>query len=243
MNRFFLPICIQDYKNWSPLEGTVAGAVELYRVLNQYYNYELITKTFQGGSITMDQLWDAHAFLETIPADSQLIVYYSGHGYCAGRGEHAYWISSKGSHPKTGRRTDWFRSTDFIEKMADIQVRHALLINDTCLSGQLVRNCCGMPSPIDERPERTREILSSCDETEYVFDPREGTLSPFVSNLCALLKSNREKADCETLHVELKRRLKGIQHPLHIPLYNYGHEHGSFLFSSKKRENLKFRHM
>ena len=41
------------------------------------------------------------------------------------------------------------------------------------------------------------------------------------------------------MYAELKSRLKGTQTPLHIPLYNYGHEHGSFTFKSSSPEEAR----
>ena len=191
MKKYFLPICVQEYENWTSLNGVLADVAELEDVLCEQYGYEILTYDFIGGKVTEACFWNALSLLKDLPEDSQLILYYTGHGYCVGPGKYSYWIPSEGAGEKSGMRTGWIDSMVFIEQLSTVQCRQALLINDTCLSGQLIRNCCGMQRAMPEKKARIREVLSSCDETEVVFEPDDGAISLFVYHLTNLLRNNR----------------------------------------------------
>jgi len=241
MKKIFLPICVAKYKDsqWCDLDGNIADLNALQDVLCNLYEYELLECQLSTGEVTESRIRKAFAQLMKLPEASQLVIYYTGHGFRIEDDDSGHWIAYEGVYDESGsERKGWIDNGRIVRQLQKVPSRHILLISDTCFSGQILKECCGVSGgEVDNifhksMERKVREVLTSCDADEPVYVDTINGLSPFMYHLANILKNmDSEYIKCSVLHERLEKCLRFQYSPRHAQLYRYGHvDGGNFLF-------------
>jgi hypothetical protein len=182
---YALVIGNNDYQHVDKLQTAVNDAREVSQVLHDRFGFQ--TKVLYNA--TRAQTLRAIDSYRTLPADSNLLFYYAGHGHRDQEANRAYWLPVDADRDE---RANWINSTDITDGIHAIQSRHILVISDSCFSGDLVRDAkaaiaSGGYNAIIAKALRlnSRHIMSSGGD-EPVADSGSGGHSVFAA---ALLES------------------------------------------------------
>jgi|GEM_PF-2583933 len=200
-----LLIAGDNYERWDRLVNPVFDAETLAGLLHERYNFE--TEVLENpDNDCFDDAADRYAAKE-YAADSQLFIFYAGHGAYLDRRQDGFII------PRDARSEDddlWgrsFLSHSLFRKMIDgVRCNHILLVMDACQSGSIgdddrggasaPEQACADASMFRGSTEddfigrllscKTRQFITSGDR-EYVPDGVRGKHSPFASQLLEAL--------------------------------------------------------
>jgi len=135
-NRYALLIGVEDYQNLPKLRYTSNDAIALRTVLAErggvpYYNTNILGG--QWANPTRENITNAvSGMLRSCPQDSEVLVFFSGHGYRAPDG--VMYLCPSDIDPErpaeTGIPVAWLR-----EELAACKARFKLLILDACHAG------------------------------------------------------------------------------------------------------------
>lgn len=237
--HYALLIGINNYKSLPRLKTAEDDAREVERVLRGQYAFD--TKLLLNA--TRQQIIAAlNSYRRQLDENSNLLIYYAGHGYNDREAEKAYWL------PVDAARDDvsnWISADDITTNIKTIPSRHVLIVSDSCYSGTLTR---GIGTPSVNTPSlrerylekmsagKSRTLLSS-GGNEPVADGGGGKHSVFASALLRglnMIGEGQFTAD-ELFRAYIQENVAGRvdQTPEYNALRNSGHESGDFVFVRK----------
>jgi len=176
----------KDYQKWNNLHCAAKDATDVAEVLRNYYGFGSVTLLLNEEATRSDILDALDAALDLTDRDS-LLIYYAGHGWMDRR-NNGYWIPSDARLDKKGDYISINRIVgDYLRKY---QVRHLLVVSDSCFSGAMLRGGGesrpnGWELPRSFR-KSSRWVLTSGD-LEPVADGA-GLHSPFAERFLQFLK-------------------------------------------------------
>ncbi len=208
-NNYLLLIAIDKYEHLEDLKNPVRDANALLEVLMDRYSFHPETSTFDTPAAT-DQngerfeykvfntqrivcLYNEKATLDNIgmalkmlinnmEADSQLLIYFSGHG-CIDEDSGDLTITT---HDYSENKPSTHQSIDKLTNNTKTGTcRNLLLIVDACHSGSAI-----FGSKTQSAGAFSREILMSCSHTQLASDGEKYQGSPFSRALVSILKNN-----------------------------------------------------
>src|SRR5262249_41112605 len=177
-------------------------------------------------------------YRRTLPPNSNLLIYYAGHGKHDPDTDKAYWLPVDA---QKDNNDNWISADDISSDVKAIPSSHVLIISDSCYSGVLTRD-----AEVEFKPQnravylakleksKSRTLMSSGGD-EPVADGGAPGHSIFAS---AILDSfHRMEQDkftaADLFHRFLQPNVAGRseQLPQYSIIRNSGHEYGDFVFT------------
>lgn len=234
--RYFALVVGNNAYQYVPrLKTAEADAKEVDAILREQYGFQ--TRLLLNAN--RQQIISAiNSFRRELTPDSNLLIYYAGHGVNDKEIDKAYWL------PVDARLDDnsnWISADDITSNIKGIPSKHVLIVSDSCYSGTLTRGLeASLPAP-SERQRYLQKMFAGKSRTlmasggnEPVADGGGGNHSIFAN---ALLRGLTQMEKSEFTAGELFRDFveesvagRAQQTPEYNPLRNSGHESGDFVF-------------
>jgi hypothetical protein len=225
-----------DYGDMPNLKTAVADAEAVSQVLEERYGFT-VTKLINA--TRHDMIGAMSELRATLSYDTNLLIYYAGHGIVDPVTERGYWlpVDAQQNNP-----SNWVSNDDITDMLKAIPARHILVVADSCYSGTLTR-----AAPIhletweDRRAwlerivgKRSRAALAS-GGLEPVADAGSGGHSVFAAALLQALRDNTEIIEAQALFVPVRKSvvLNANQTPVYSDIRLAGHDGGDFIFAPK----------
>lgn len=236
---YALVIGNNKYQSLPKLKTAEADAAEVEAVLKSFYGFQ--TRLLLNA--TRQQIIAAlAAYRRELSAESNLLIYYAGHGLNDREVDKAYWLPVDASKEDAA---NWISADDITTTIKAIPARHVLIVSDSCYSGTLTRGFEPSVSAPAERERFLNKMMSGRSRTlmasggnEPVADGGGGNHSVFAN---ALLRGLRQTERVQFTAAELFREFVEVnvagradQTPEYNPLRNSGHESGDFVFVKVK---------
>jgi len=226
------------------LQTPGADAIAVAKLLHDMYGFQ--TKVLLD--VTRSQIMAEFAnYRKTLSENSNLLIYYAGHGFLDTAVDEAYWL------PVDARRdnnNNWISADDITRAVRGIASKHILVISDSCYSGAILGDETtgrrGLPETTGGLPMEyaaylaKMETLTSKDwmasgSREPVSDSGAPGHSVFAA---ALLQGLTEMKDSrfsasELFYSYVKRKVAGSseQLPQYGSIRMSGDQLGDFIFS------------
>ncbi|MDQ1559383.1 MAG: hypothetical protein QOD32_2443 [Pyrinomonadaceae bacterium] len=234
---FALVIGNNAYQHVQHLKTAEDDAREIDALLRDNYGFQ--TKLLLNG--TRQQIISAiNSYRRELAADSNLLIYYAGHGVNDKEIDKAYWL------PVDARLDDnsnWISADDITSNIRGIPAKHVLIVSDSCYSGTLTRGLeASLPAPSERQrylqkmwAGKSRTLMASGGNEPVADGGGGGKHSVFAGALLRGLKQmEREQFTASELfsdYVAESVAGRANQTPEYNPLRNSGHESGDFIFT------------
>ncbi len=231
-----------DYRYLKKLQTAVHDATEVANLLQRSYGFAAPKLLLDA---TRDDIFTALTeYRRSLPEDSNLLIYYAGHGHHDRDTDEAYWLPVDA---QVDNPDHWISANDITTNIRAIPSKHVLIISDSCYSGVLTRGADIAINPLERDAylgkmlkSKSRNLMSSGGD-EPVADIGTGGHSVFAN---AILKSLGEMEDKQFTAADLFQRFikRGVagrsdQVPQYSFIRNSGDEFGDFVFS-KRTESI-----
>ena len=225
-----------DYSDMPKLKTAVADAEAVSEVLAERYGFAVTTLLNATRYDIIGAMSDLRA---TLSYDTNLLIYYAGHGVVDPVTERGYWlpVEAEQSNP-----ANWVSNDDITDMLKAIPARHILVIADSCYSGTLVRAAPIKLETWEDRRNWLKRIFEkrSCTALasgglEPVAGAGSGGHSVFAAALLAVLRENSEIIEAQELFAPVRKSvvLNANQTPVYSDIRLAGHDGGEFIFSPK----------
>ncbi|CAA6603808.1 hypothetical protein MTBLM1_140018 [Rhodospirillaceae bacterium LM-1] len=221
-------IGIDDYSNPIPKLGTpISDVSSVAAEMERKFGYDVkLLKNPSAREIVQMFLKLGAGMGE----NSNLVVYFAGHGYIAKDTGVGYWLPRDA---RADRPDAWISTKDIADFLAKVKARQTMVISDSCYSGSLTReykfgsDMAGL-KPADMESQRSVVVMSSGGE-EPVVDAGFPGHSLFAGNfLKALDKAPKESIGFDLFNSVRKEVVKAApQTPQYGALLSAGHKVGS----------------
>jgi hypothetical protein len=233
---YALVIGNNNYKYLDKLQTPVNDASAFAKLLQEQYGFKERKLLLNA---TRDEIFTALTeYRRTLPQDSNLLIFYAGHGYHDRATDEAYWlpVDAQSDNPD-----HWISANDITTNIRAISSKHVLVISDSCYSGVLRDAKIKVPLEGDAYlaqiiKSKSRNLMSSGGD-EPVADTNP--LGPpghsvFANALLKFLaEMELDQFTVADLFPRIKRGVAGRSPQ--VPQYNYirnsGDEFGDFVFS------------
>lgn len=176
--------------------------------------------------------------------NSNLLIYYAGHGELDGKNFRGYWLPVDSESDSSANWISNVAITDILNVMA---ARHVLVVADSCYSGTLTRSSLArLDTGMTDNKKlkwyeamakvKARLVLSS-GGVQPVLDSGGGQHSVFAKAFLDVLRENDGILEGFNLYRSIQTRVKNNpataqidQDPQYAPIKFAGHEAGEFLF-------------
>ncbi len=240
-----LLIGINDYDepSWQTLKTPVKDVEQLKNLLISDYFFEE-TDVVILKNASFDRIIGAFNDIKKVTdSNTNLLIYYAGHGYYPPGEEEGYWVPKDAGSPETQRL--FIPTSTILSKIKSIQSRHTLVIADSCFSGSLIRTTRGAAVHSryfrDLSTKKSRQIITS-GGLEPVVDQGWGDNSVFAGKLIDILKEKRNTPlSASELALNLRKEVKNanaIQTPEYGRLHMSDDQSGEFFFVRKDQNPM-----
>lgn len=210
-----LEFCVDDVKNFKE------ALLEKYDFeesnIIELYDEEATNENIQNQFLK---------FSEILDENTNLCIYYSGHGGKMSMASKNFWIPSD-AH--ANRYVTWLANETILHYLKQIKAHHIFLISDSCFSWSLlIKNSHKSISDYFETPSRW--LLAA--GKDLVYDgPMEGYDS-FGSTITSFLKENNDDLRVGKLIEHVKQKFENSEHanPQGSPFSDPAHKGGEFVF-------------
>ena len=235
-NYHALVIGNNEYGDMPNLKTAVADAEAVSEVLESRYGFS-VTKLINA--TRYDVIGAMSELRASLSYDTNLLIYYAGHGIVDPVTERGYWlpVDADQSNP-----ANWVSNDDITDMLKAIPARHILVIADSCYSGTLTRSApINVETWEDRRAwlermvgKRSRTALAS-GGLEPVADAGSGGHSVFAAALLNVLRENSEIVEAQALFAPVRKSvvLNANQTPVYSDIRMAGHDGGDFIFAPK----------
>jgi TPR repeat protein len=204
---YALVIGNNNYRDLNKLQTAVNDAKAVAQLLRDRYGFQTKVLVDATRADILDALDD---YQRSLPENSNLLIYYAGHGLKEVAEHRAYWLpvdAQKDHSP------NWINAVEITDKLRAIPSRHILVIADSCWSGDLaMRSTNAGITPLEHNTVLTRALslksrhIMSSGGDEPVADIGAENHSVFAG---ALLQSlNDMQDDVFTAEALLSQRVK-----------------------------------
>lgn len=232
-----LLIGINNYNHpaWQRLKNPISDIRAIKQVLVENYRFHPADVMILEDA-GYDEIVNAFNQLKRFSGNNtNLLVYYAGHGYYPQDEGEGYWIPKDAGKPDSLRL--FLPTSTVLGKIKSIKTKHTLLIADSCFSGSLIRKTRGVESNSrfyqDLSRKKSRQIITS-GGLEPVDDQGAGNHSIFAGKLLKILRQDRqEPLSASELAFHLRKEVKnawGDQTPEYGRLQIKDDENGEFFF-------------
>ncbi len=122
-----------NYLYLHKLQTAVNDADAMALLLKTRYGFE--TKVLHDATRN-DVLLALNEYIHKLPENSNLLIYYAGHGYHDRGTDKAYWLPTDA---QSDNNVNWISADDITSDVKAIPSQHVLIISDSCYSGGLAR--------------------------------------------------------------------------------------------------------
>lgn len=233
---YALVIGNNDYRYLPKLETAVHDATEVASLLHDSYGF-VAPKVLLNA--TRDQiLTQFNVLRHMLPDNSNLLIYYAGHGHKDRDTKKAYWLPVDA---QTDSDVNWISASTITEEISALHSPHVLVISDSCYSGALVRSAPLALNP-SNRSAYLKRMLDSPSRTlmasgrdEPVADGGAAGHSRFAYVLLESLRRMDEDrftaGDLFQKYIQPWVAGGSDQVPQYSVIQNSGHAYGDFVFS------------
>ena len=226
------------YQNLNHLATAVNDAKAMGKLLQDQYGFSIKVLLDATRNDIINALVE---YRRSLPPDSNLLIYYAGHGAHDRDAHEAYWLPVDAG---SNNDSNWISSADITSNIRAIPSRHVLIVSDSCYSGALSdARMRGVHTSIDPLEndrflakvlsETSRTILSSGGD-EPVADAGGNGHSIFAQALLdglTQMDDNRFTAgDLYETYVKRKVAGRSDQDPHYFPVARSGDSGGDFVF-------------
>jgi len=229
------------YRNLPDLGTARSDASAVAAVLEKRYGFKT-TLLLDADRYTI--LSALNRLRKELDEDSNLLIYYAGHGELDNRNLRGYWLPVDS---ETDSSTNWISNVAITDILNVMAAKHILVVADSCYSGTLTRSSVsrldtGMTANKKQKwyaamsRVRARLVLSS-GGVQPVLDSSGGEHSVFATAFLDVLQNNTGILEGFTLYRNVQARVKSdaasariAQNPQYAPIKYAGHEAGEFLF-------------
>jgi hypothetical protein len=241
---YALVIGNNDYLAAQKLETAINDANAIAEVLRNRYGFE--TKVLLDASRD-DILGALNAYRRQLTEDSNLLIYYAGHGHHDKDTDEAYWLPVDAKLDDSSR---WISADDITSALKAMPSRHVLIISDSCYSGALsIRDARAGINPEDQElylakvlGRKSRTIMASGGD-EPVADGGGNGHSIFAEVVLESLRetdeSNFTAADMFGKFVQRRVAGKSPQLPKYSSITRSGDDGGDFVFVRQGRAKFE----
>lgn len=224
-----------DYRNVAKLQTAVNDADAVATMLHDRYGFHATVLH----NATRNQIITALVnYRRTLSENSNLLIYYAGHGNLDKEVDEAYWLPVDADKDNN---ENWISADDITRDVKAIHSFHVLIISDSCYSGGLTRDANAGITLLDKQKvlarmlqSKSRTLLAS-GGLEPVADSGGGAgHSVFAGALLQVLRNMEDgQFTADALFEALRPRVAGRSSQ--VPRYDYirdsGHDDGDFVFS------------
>ena len=234
--NFALVIGNNNYRYVEKLKTAVNDANAVDQLLRAKYGF---TTNVLRDATRSEILTTLNNYRRTLPPDSNLLIYYAGHGYHDQDTDKAYWLPVDA---QKDNNENWISADDISSDVKAIPSNHILIISDSCYSGVLTRN-----ARVEIKPQyraaylakversKSRTLISSGGD-EPVADSGAPDHSIFASAILdSLDHMELDRFTAADLFNILQPSVAGRseQLPQYSVIRNSGHEYGDFIFTRR----------
>jgi hypothetical protein len=235
--NYALVIGNNNYKYVTKLKTAINDANAVAQVLKEQYGF----KTTVLPDATRNAILTAlNNLRRTLPPESNLLIYYAGHGHHDPETDKAYWLPVDAQKDSN---ENWISADDISSDVKAIPSQHVLIISDSCYSGVLTRGAEVEIGPKDRaaylakvEQSKSRTLMSSGGD-EPVTDSGAPGHSIFAS---AILDSLQHMEQGKFTAGDLFQRFvqpgvagRSEQLPQYSVIRNSGHAFGDFVFTRR----------
>jgi hypothetical protein len=233
---YALVIGNNDYTYLNKLQTAVNDATALGQLLQERYGFQ--TKLLKNATRN-DVITALNEYRKTLAPNSNLLIYYAGHGYQDNDAKKAYWLPV---NAQSDNNENWISADDITTNVRALPSLHVLIVSDSCYSGALLtrsvdRNInLGLPAVFIAKMLRSKSrTLMASGGNEPVADGGAGSHSVFAG---AILQSLEQIQDAQFTAQALFGKVQvgvavrqAAQVPQYTPILLSGDEGGDFVFS------------
>ena len=231
----------QTYSAWPALGTPESDAREVASILKQKYGFKTAVLL---NATRYDILQALNNLRKELTDDSNLLIYYAGHGHWDEKILRGYWVPVDGD---VDSNVNWISTVAVTDMLSAIPARHVLVVADSCYSGALTRSSIAHLDAEGSDKARThwlrlmsqkrsRTVLTA-GGLQPVLDSGGGRHSVFAKAFIDALNSNAAIIEGQRLHKEVDARVAyaaasqmAEQVPEYAPIQHAGHEAGDFIF-------------
>ena len=227
-----LLISNQDYTEWSPLETPHKDVEVIGNLLERQFGFEV---TYLKDASRRDTLKALYSLSNELEFMDHLLIYYAGHGVVDRETDTAYWVPANGP---LDFQPDWVSSSEIMTALKSINVRHMLLVADSCYSGKLLRSG-GQPTASAEAAvvqrlfSRKAKVAITSGGNEPVVDSVGGSEnSVFATALVDALTDTQQPTPAGAIFKSVLSKVTSAaqQTPQYADMRELDHDGGDFIF-------------
>jgi hypothetical protein len=236
-DRYLLAIGVGHYRELPNLEGASREARMFAMTLKKDYGFKV---KVLSDPTRAEILVTVKHYREMLRKDSQLVVYYAGHGWKDESSGQGYWLPQDA---QIDSRENWLSSTDITAAVRAMAAEDVMIIADSCYQASLqpsseeAQPSAGHPHPV--AAQKVRVVLTS-----GTIAPAEGETasdcSAFTEALLETLQNSRGPVKGADLYVAVKSKTAARKQP--SPRYGIipdsGHQGGDFVFVPLANRNV-----
>ncbi|MBU2511658.1 caspase family protein [bacterium] len=211
-----LLIGINEYQtsHWQDLDNAVADISRLKQILIEQYGFDAGNIRTLENAGRDDILFNLEQLAKESDDNSNVLIYYAGHGYYNDEERKGYWIPSDGG--ELSSKSNYIESETIISKVEKIPSAHTLLMADSCFSGDLIKKARTTIIPssqyflsLSKKP--SRQIISA-GGVEAVSDRgADNNHSVFAESLFSILSAPRTPPlSASELALLLRKKVKSV---------------------------------
>ncbi|TGN22538.1 caspase family protein [Empedobacter tilapiae] len=234
--NYLFVIAIDKYSNGKilPLNNAVLDASKLIKILNNKYSFDLILEPLFNEKATRKNIIDdLNRISYLITKEDSLIIYFAGHGELNPLTNRGYWVPFDADKSIS----DFVPNSTIIDILSGIDVKHLLLIIDSCFSGSFFNQSRSIYDHYQKLNSLNSRWIISSGRNEKVSDGSIGEGSPFSIILTEYLNKNSERTfSVGELAVAVTKGVGSIskQQPLFGSIRELGHQNGQLVFNINK---------
>ena len=231
----------QAYTMWPALDTPEDDARVVADLLKRKYGFK--TKLLFNGT-RFDILQALNELRKELTEDSNLLIYYAGHGHWDEKILRGYWVPIDGH---VDSNVNWISTVAVTDMLSAMPARHVLVVADSCYSGALTRSAIArLDAQRSDKArwhwlrlmakKRSRTVLTA-GGMQPVLDSGGGRHSVFAKAFIDALDQNGDVLEGQLLHKEVDARVTYAaasqmteQVPEYAPIKHAGHEAGDFIF-------------
>ncbi len=224
-----LVIGIDKYKHWPALKCAVNDARAVATVLKQDYGFARV-KLLTNEQATREGILGALDACGKLTDKDSLLIYYAGHGWMDNKTKTGYWVPADA---RRDQKFDYVPNSQIAEdNFKKYNVKHLLVVADSCFSGTLLRGQKVVRDDAFSLPDGFRKPSRWVLTSGGLKPVPDGQVdhSPFAARLLQYLKFTKRKSfGVLDLHVYLRQNLDTapVAGPLSTPRHMAG---GEFVF-------------
>ena len=231
---YALVIGNNNYRYVPKLKTAVSDANAVAELLRGRYGFttEVLLDVTRNRILTA-----LNEYRRKLPEDSNLLIYYAGHGHHDPDTDKAYWLPIDA---QKDNNENWISADDITSDVKAIPSQHVLIISDSCYSGVLTRSAEITINPMERGAyiakmvkSKSRSLMSSGGD-EPVADSGSPGHSVFAA---AIIESLQQMEEDRFTAADLFQRFiqpgvagRSDQVPQYSLIRNSGHAFGDFVF-------------